>query len=226
MIRTGSYTILAIGYTDKELSYLKKCFSELEAAIEIRLASDGIFELSVKSMQYNCIVANPELLERLSYINLFRQLSQVPILLLSVEQCELSEAATLTVHCTKLRTDNTGKADQAEPMQKTPMTFIKIAELELCVEQRMTMICGQPVNLTQKEFDLLLLLASNPKRVFTYEMIMDIVWHEDYTFYSRKAIHNHISNVKKKLRTVASGQQCIVSVHGVGYKFDVTQNNE
>lgn len=53
-----------------------------------------------------------------------------------------------------------------------------------------------------------------------------IVWHEDCTFYSRKAIHNHISNVKKKLRTVASGQQCIVSVHGVGYKFDVTQNNE
>lgn len=226
VIRTGSYTILAIGYTDKELSYLKKCFSELAAAIEIQLASDAIFELPVKSMQYNCIVANPELLERLSYINLFRQLSQVPILLLSVEQCELSEAATLTVHCTKLRTDNTGKADQAEPMQKTPMTFIKIAELELCVEQRMTMICGQPVNLTQKEFDLLLLLASNPKRVFTYEMIMDIVWHEDYTFYSRKAIHNHISNVKKKLRTVASGQQCIVSVHGVGYKFDVTQNNE
>lgn len=53
-----------------------------------------------------------------------------------------------------------------------------------------------------------------------------IVWHEDCTFYSRKAIHNHISNVKKKLRTVASEQQCIVSVHGVGYKFDVTQNNE
>ena len=179
-----------------------------------------------KPLHLQCIVANPELLERLSYINLFRQLSQVPILLLSVEQCELSETATLTVHCTKLRTDNTGKADQAEPMQKTPMTFIKIAELELCVEQRMVMICGQPVNLTQKEFDLLLLLASNPKRVFTYEMIMDIVWHEDCTFYSRKAIHNHISNIKRKLRTVTSGQQYIVSVHGVGYKFDVTQNNE
>lgn len=100
------------------------------------------------------------------------------------------------------------------------------AGVELCIEQRMVMICGQPVNLTQKEFDLLLLLASNPKRVFTYEMIMDIVWHEDYTFYSRKAIHNHISNIKRKLRTVTSGQQYIVSVHGVGYKFDVTQNNE
>ena len=220
MIRTGSYTILAIGYTDKELSYLKKCFSELEAAIEIRLASDGIFELSVKSMQYNCIVANPELLERLSYINLFRQLSQVPILLLSVEQCELSETAALTVHCTKLRTDNTGKADQAEPMQKTPMTFIKIAELELCVEQRMVMICGQPVYLTQKEFDLLLLLASNPKRVFTYEMIMDIVWNEPYNAYSRKTIINHISNIRRKLKRTPEIPDYIKSVHSIGYKFD------
>lgn len=42
----------------------------------------------------------------------------------------------------------------------------------------------------------------------------------------QKAIHNHISNIKKKLCTVTSGQQYIVSVHGVGYKFDVTQNNE
>ena len=176
-------------------------------------------------MQYNCIVANPELLEQLSYINLFRQLSQIPILLLSAEQCELSKSVMLIVHCTELRVNSIEKANHAEPMQ-TLMTFIKIAELELCVEQRMTMICGQPVNLTQKEFDLLLLLASNPKRVFTYEMIMDIVWHEDCTFYSRKAIHNHISNIKKKLCTVTSGQQYIVSVHGVGYKFDVTQNNE
>lgn len=147
MIRTGSYTILAIGYTDKELSYLKKCFSELEAAIEIRLASDVIFELSVKSMQYNCIVANPELLERLSYINLFRQPSQIPILLLSTEQCELSDATILAVHYAKLRMKNTEKAYQTEPMRKVPMTFIRIAEIELCIEQRMVMICGQPVNL-------------------------------------------------------------------------------
>ena len=226
MIETASYTILAIGYTDKELSYLQKCFSKFDTAIEIRAASDAVFSLPAKSMQYNCIVANPELLGQLSYINLFRRLSQIPILLLSAEQCELSESFMLTVHCTKLRVINIEKTDQAEPMQKTPMTFIKIAELELCIEQRMAMIRGQPVNLTQKEFDLLLLLASNPKRVFTYEMIMDIVWHEDCTFYSRKAIHNHISNIKKKLRTVTSGQQYIVSVHGVGYKFDVTQNNE
>ena len=49
------------------------------------------------------------------------------------------------------------------------------------------------INLTSKEFDILALLIANPKRVFTYELITDLVWKEDCDFYSRKAIHNHIS---------------------------------
>ena len=57
-------------------------------------------------------------------------------------------------------------------------------------------------------------------RVFTYEMIVDLVWHEDYTFYSRKAISNHISNIKKKIRVISSSHGYIVSVYGIGYKFD------
>ena len=40
-----------------------------------------------------------------------------------------------------------------------------------------------------------LLLIQNPKRVFTYEMLIDLVWKEDYTYYSRKAVNNHISNL-------------------------------
>ena len=50
------------------------------------------------------------------------------------------------------------------------------------------------INLTSKEFDILALLIANPKRVFTYELITDLVWKEDCDFYSRKAIHNHISS--------------------------------
>ena len=44
------------------------------------------------------------------------------------------------------------------------------------------------------------MLILNPKRVFTYEMLLDLVWHEDYTYYSRKAINNHISNLRKKIK--------------------------
>ena len=41
------------------------------------------------------------------------------------------------------------------------------------------MVRGQITELTVKEFEIFALLIINPKRVFTYEMLMDLVWHED-----------------------------------------------
>lgn len=51
-------------------------------------------------------------------------------------------------------------------------------------------------------------------------MIMDIIWKEDCNGYSRKAIHKHISNIKKKINAISPNYNSIVSIHGVGYKFD------
>ena len=76
------------------------------------------------------------------------------------------------------------------------------------------------INLTSKEFDILALLIANPKRVFTYELITDLVWKEDCDFYSRKAIHNHISKLRKKLRFEPDLPNYIESVSGIGYKFE------
>jgi len=78
------------------------------------------------------------------------------------------------------------------------LTEIQKGGLYLCLEQRRVIVYDQEVVLTAKEFDILFLLASNPNRVFTYELIMDLVWNEDYTYYSRKAINNHVSNLRKK----------------------------
>lgn len=59
------------------------------------------------------------------------------------------------------------------------------------------MVREQIIELTVKEFEIFSLLIMNPKRVFTYEMLMDLVWYEDYTYYSRKAVNNHVSNLRK-----------------------------
>ena len=61
-------------------------------------------------------------------------------------------------------------------------------------------VCSQEIMLTAKGFELLALLIRNPGRVFTFEMIMDLVWNEEDSFYSRKVIINHASNLRKKLR--------------------------
>ena len=82
------------------------------------------------------------------------------------------------------------------------------------------MVQGNVISLTVKEFEIFSLLILNPKRVFTYEMLMDLVWEEDYTYYSRKAINNHVSNLRRKLRVSPDLPDYVKSVYGIGYKFE------
>lgn len=98
-------------------------------------------------------------------------------------------------------------------------TEIREGDLYFCLEHRLVTVHNQEIALTVKEFDILALLIMNPKRVFTYELITDLVWNEDYTYYSRKAINNHVSNLRKKLRIRPGDPNYIKTVIGIGYKF-------
>ena len=101
------------------------------------------------------------------------------------------------------------------------MTEIREGDLYFCLEQRLVTVRNQIILLTVKEFEIFALLIQNPKRVFTYEMLLDLVWHEDYTYYSRKAINNHVSNLRKKIKIAPDLPDYIKSVYGVGYTFDI-----
>lgn len=102
-----------------------------------------------------------------------------------------------------------------------PLTEVQEGDLYFCLEHRLVTIREQPIELTVKEFEIFSLLILNPKRVFTYEMLMDLVWEEDYTYYSRKAVNNHVSNLRKKLKVAPDLPDYVKSVYGIGYKFEV-----
>lgn len=101
------------------------------------------------------------------------------------------------------------------------LTEIQEGDLYFCLEKRKVSVRKHIIELTAKEFDILALLILNPGRVFTYEMISDIVWNEEDNEYSRKAINNHICNLRRKLKVTPDIPNYIKSVHSVGYKFDV-----
>ncbi len=100
-------------------------------------------------------------------------------------------------------------------------TELYMGDLYFCLEQRLVRVDGQVVNLTVKEFDILALLITHPQRVFTYELIMELVWDEDAACYSRKAVSNHVSNLRKKLKITPDGLEYIKNIVGVGYKFEI-----
>ena len=147
-------------------------------------------------------------MDSVPYIYAIRKIQVTPIIIGAIEECK-----NISIFSRYIKiTDQAAAAPHLAP--------IKVGDLRLYPEYRFASIHEREITLTAKEFDILSLLASNPKRVFTYEMIVDLIWHEDYTFYSRKAISNHISNIKKKIRVISGSHGYIVSVYGVGYKFD------
>ncbi|MFZ5652085.1 MAG: response regulator transcription factor [Bacillota bacterium] len=85
---------------------------------------------------------------------------------------------------------------------------------------RQVTVCGQPVNLTPKEYDLLFSLARHPGRVFTREQLLKQVW--GYDFYGEaRTVDTHITRLREKIARVREDRQYIATVWGMGYKFEV-----
>ena len=84
---------------------------------------------------------------------------------------------------------------------------------------RTVTVQNRPVELTGKEFDLLLFLASNKGRMFTKKQIYTQVWAEEYAFDDSK-IMSFISKLRKKIEPNPEQPFYIQTVRGVGYRFN------
>ena len=107
------------------------------------------------------------------------------------------------------------------PQADQPLTEIQEGDLYFCLEKRLVTVQSQVISLTVKEFDIFSLLIQHPGRVYSYEVILDLVWQEDYNYYSRKAVNNHISNLRRKIKVAPDVPDYVKSVYGIGYKFEI-----
>jgi len=97
--------------------------------------------------------------------------------------------------------------------------IIKKMGIEINPESRVVKKKGKIINLTRKEFDLLILLISKPDKVFTINEILEIVWGYDPALYNDPhTVEVHISSLRKKLGT--DFEDRIKNVVGIGYKFE------
>jgi two-component system phosphate regulon response regulator PhoB len=88
--------------------------------------------------------------------------------------------------------------------------------IELDETLRNAKIDGEEISLTHKEFELLSLFLSNPKRVFTRNQLLSNVWGYDSDVYTR-TVDSHISSLRKKLGIKGD---IIKSVPKIGYKVE------
>jgi DNA-binding response OmpR family regulator len=96
----------------------------------------------------------------------------------------------------------------------TPAPLVR-GLLRISSAERSVKLDGQEIDLTPKEYELLVLLASHPGWVFKREVLLQQVWGDSYEGFDR-TIDNHITRLRKKLGPIG---EKIDTVWGVGYRF-------
>ncbi len=107
------------------------------------------------------------------------------------------------------------RADRRAPTQRS--TF---GDLVIDPQMREVFRNGQPVRLTALEFDLLCFLASTPRRVATREELLREVWKSDARWQSDATITELVRRVRTKIEVDASNPRHLLTVRGVGYRFE------
>lgn len=95
---------------------------------------------------------------------------------------------------------------------------INIGNLSIDKNSRRVFINDEEVSLTNKEFDLLVFLASNPNVVFSKDTIFDKIWGLD-AIGETSTVTVHINRIREKIEDDSSNPQYIETVWGAGYRF-------
>ena len=95
---------------------------------------------------------------------------------------------------------------------------IVLDEIEINLSEYAFKIKGEPVNLTKKEIELIYLFVKNPKRVYSREILLDLLWGDDY-YGEARTVDTHIKRLRSKLNNYKIDWD-IKTVWGVGYKFE------
>ncbi len=99
---------------------------------------------------------------------------------------------------------------------------IKIGELTIDQENLAVMKEGESLNLTAKEFQILNLFASNPKKVYTKVQLYKEIWDDEF-IHDENVLNVHIRRLRKKIEVDTSNPEYIQTVWGIGYKLGVAE---
>ena len=107
----------------------------------------------------------------------------------------------------------------AATQQRASSAMLTVGDLSLDTEQRVAIRDGQTIDLTAKEYDLIELLMKNPRRVYSRESLMDLVWGYSYAG-DYRTVDVHIRRLREKLERIPAEPEYVMTKWGVGYYFN------
>jgi DNA-binding response OmpR family regulator len=102
--------------------------------------------------------------------------------------------------------------------RRRPAETFAAGPLEVDTRTRVVSVAGVPLAVSQKEYELLLVLASDPRRVFTKDELLREIWNVRSGLRTR-TLDSHVSRLRRKLRARDGETEFLENVWGVGYRL-------
>ena len=210
-------------------------FSLIQDYSVVDCAYDGEEALNMaKNNDYDIILLDIMLpkMNGLEVCQQIREFSNVPIIMLTAKGDDMDKIMGLEYgaddYITKpfnilevrarmkaiLRRNNKTEKEQANS------NVLNIGDMRIDCDSRSLFIRGKEIYLTAKEFDLLELLAFNPNRVYSRDVLLKTVWGADYPGDGR-TVDVHIRRLREKIEENSSEPKYVHTKWGVGYYFNV-----
>lgn len=160
-----------------------------------------------------------------------KQAHYTPILMLTAKSSELDRVLGLEIgaddYVTKpfsilelvARVKAIFRRSEASQQASNDEGPMHLGEMEIDTGKRKVNISGRIIDLTAREFDLLVFFAQHPGRVYSRTQLLDLVWGYGHDGYEH-TVNSHINRLRGKIEVDPANPQYIMTVWGVGYKFN------
>ena len=161
-----------------------------------------------------------------------RKVTNSPVLFLSCKSQEIDKVMALSVggddYITKPFLPNELIARIKAHLRRSRLTeqsiyipkIIEFDGISVNIDSHEVYIDNEPVVLSGKEFEILEVLITNPKRIYSMEQIFQMVWKMEGLDTDSRSVMVYISNLRKKIEKDPSNPKYIINIRGVGYKFN------
>jgi len=162
---------------------------------------------------------------------LMRKSSDVPVIILSSKNTDMDKVLALGIGADDYVTKpfspielvarvkaNIRRSNQQNTTSNSSNRVLTFNNLKIDSSAYTVHVSGKLVNMTNKEFELLKLLANNPNQVLTKNQIINAVWGNNF-YGDDNTIPVHIRKIREKIEDDPSNPKLILTVWGVGYRF-------
>ncbi len=203
----------------------------------VSAAADGASGLAASISGPWALIILDWMLPGMSGLELLRQIRAVddhtPILMLTARGEEADKVLGLELGCDDYMTKPFSLRELVTRIKVLRRRLERAAELArggegaqalvlgpLVIDRGMRKVTvdGRLVQLTVKEYDLLLTLALRPGRTFSRRQLLDLIWHQDSDVYEH-TVNTHINRLRGKIERDPNRPRLVLTVWGIGYRF-------